>query len=138
MLISQPYRSTVKRSTMTFKDIYDFVNNGGKAVVYNLVKNAGGFKQAQFMSDYTIYQDVVYAAKIEQYDDSMLHMFGWPSVSKDIVLFDNDNNEIARGAMTDTHTRHVFFTRDDVLAELRRLMEKEAESWKKSVLGANY
>lgn len=126
---------------MTFKDIYDFVNNGEKAVVYivyNLVKNAGDIKQAQFMSDYIIYQDVVYSAKIEQYDDSMLQMFGWPSASKDIVLFDNDNNEIARGAMTDTHTRHVFFTRDDVLAELRRLMEKEAESWKKSVLNANY
>ena len=119
---------------MTFKDIYDFVNNGGKAVVYNLVKNAGDIKQAQFMSDYTIYQEVVYAAKIEQYDDSMLHMFGWPSASEDVVLFDNDNNEIARGPMTKTHTRHVFFTRDEVLAELRRLMEEEAESWKKSVL----
>ena len=119
---------------MTFKDIYDFVNNGGKAVVYNLVKNAGDIKQAQFMSDYTIYQEVVYAAKIEQYDDSMLQMFGWPSVSEDIVLFDNDNNEIARGPMTKTHTPHVFFTRDDVLAELRRLMEEEAETWKKSVL----
>ena len=119
---------------MTFKDIYDFVNNGGKAVVYNLVKYAGDIKQAQFMSDYAICQEVVYAAKIEQYDDSMLHMFGWPSVSEDVVLFDNDNNEIARGAMTDTHTRHVFFTRDDVLAELRRLMGEEAESWKKSVL----
>lgn len=101
---------------MTFKDIYDFVNDGGKAVVYNLVKNAGDIKQAQFMSDYTIYQEVVYAAKIEQYDDSMLQMFGWPSVSEDIVLFDNDNNEIARGPMTKTHTRHVFFTRDEVLA----------------------
>ena len=51
---------------MTFKDIYDFVNDGGKAVVYNLVKNAGDIKQAQFMSDYAIYQEVVYAAKIEQ------------------------------------------------------------------------
>lgn len=118
---------------MTFKDIYDFVNNGGKAVVYNLVKNAGDIKQAQFMSDYTIYQEVVYAAKIEQYDDSMLQLFGWPSVSEDVVLFDNDNNEIARGPMTKIHTRHVFFTRDEVLAELRRLMEEEAESWKKSV-----
>ena len=119
---------------MTFKDIYDFVNNGGKAVVYNLVKIAGDIKQAQFMSDYIICQDVVYAAKIEQNDDSMLHMLGWPSVSEDVVLIDNDNNEIARGAMTDTHTRHVFFTRDDVLAELRRLMGEEEESWKKSVL----
>ena len=119
---------------MTFKDIYDFVNNGGKAVVYNLAKNAGDIKQAQFMSDYTIYQEVVYAAKIEQYDDSMLQMFGWPSVSEDVVLFDNDSNEIARGPMTKTHTRHVFFTRDEVLAELRRLMEEEAETWKKSVL----
>ena len=119
---------------MTFKDIYDFVNNGGKAVVYNLVKNAGDIKQAQFMSDYTIYQEVVYAAKIEQYDDSLLQMVGWPSVCEDIVLFDNENNEIARGANTDTHTRQVFFTRDEVLAELRFLMEEEAESWKKSVL----
>lgn len=119
---------------MTFKDIYDLVNNGGKVVVYNLVKNAGDIKQAQFMSDYTICQDVVYAAKIEQYDDSMLHMFGWHPVSEDVVLLDNDNNVIARGAMTDTHTRHVFFTRDEVLAELRRLMGEEEESWNKSIL----
>lgn len=60
------------------------------------------------------------------------------SVSEDIVLFDNDNNEIARGAMTDTHTRHVFFTRDEVLAELRRLMEDEAARWQRSTLDANY
>ena len=119
---------------MTFKDIYDFVNKGGKTVVYKLEKNAGDIKQAQFMSDYTIYQEVVYAAKIEQYDDSMLQMFGWPSVSKDVVLFDKDNNEIARGPMINTHTRHVFFTRNEVLAELRLLMEVEAESWKKSVI----
>lgn len=119
---------------MTFKDIYEFVNNGGKAVVYNLVKNAGDIKQAQFMSDYTICQDVVYAAKIEQYDDPILHMAGLPSVSEEIVLMDNDNNVIVRGAMTDTHTCHVFFTRDDVLAELRRLMGEEEESWKKSIL----
>ena len=119
---------------MTFKDIYGFVNDGGKAVVYNLVKNAGDIKQAQFMSDYAIYQEVVYAAKIEQYDDSMLQFLGWPSVSEDVVLFDNNNNEIARGAMTDTHARHVFFTRNEVLAELRLLMEVEAEPWKKSVL----
>ena len=119
---------------MTFKDIFDFVNNGGKAVVYKLEKNAGDIKQAQFMSYYTIYQEVVHAAKIEQYDDYLLQMIGMPSVSEDIVLIDNNNNEIARGAMTDTHARHVFFTRNEVLAELRLLMEVEAEPWKKSVI----
>lgn len=119
---------------MTFKDIYDVVNNGGKAVVYYLVKTAGDIKQAPFMADYAIYQHVVYAAKIELRVNSMLKMFGKSSVSEDIVLFDNSNNEIARGSMNKTHTRHVFLTREDVLAELQRLMEEESESLKKSVL----
>ena len=123
-----PYRTTVKRNTMTFQEVHDLVNQGRKVVVYSLTKHAGDSTQAQFMSDYDLCQHVVYAAKEETFKASLFAALGWPSQTVEIVLFDEKSNIIARGFPEQTHNLHVFLTRDDVLAELRRLMEEEADT----------
>lgn len=115
---------------MTFQEVHDLVNQGRKVVVYSLTKHAGDRNQAQFASDYDIFQDVVYAAREETYKASLFAALDWPSKTVEIVLLDEKSNIIARGLPEQTHNLHIFLTRDDVLAELRRLMEEEAETWK--------
>ena len=123
---------------MTFKDIYEFVSKGGKAVVYSIVENKGDIRDPQFMSDYTISQDVVYSAKMESEEDGMFALLGWDADVKTVYLYDERNNMIANGQPEATRGSHVFLTRADALAELRRLMEDEAARWQRSTLDANY
>lgn len=123
---------------MTFKDIYEFVSKGGKAVVYSIVVNKGDVRGPQFMSDYTISQDVVYSAEMKSEEDGMFALLGWDAEVKTVYLYDEQNNMIANGQPEAIRGSHVFLTRDDALAELRRLMEDEAARWQRSTLDANY
>ena len=123
---------------MTFKDIYEFVSKGGKAVVYSIVENKGDIRSPQFMSDYTISQDVVYSAEMKSEEDGMFALLGWDADVKTVYLYDERNNMIANGQPEATRGSHVFLTRDDALAELRQLMEDEAARWQRSALDADY
>lgn len=119
---------------MTFQEVYDLVNKGKQAVVYSLTKKDGNIKSAQYMSDYSICQKVVYAAKKETYKESLFDLLGWPSENEDIVLYDDKNNIISRGLPEQTHSVRTFFNRAQVIDRLWQLMDEEAETWKHSVL----
>jgi hypothetical protein len=123
---------------MTFKDIFNSVDKGGKAVVYELVVNKGEITGSQYMSDYTIRQIVVYSAKMETEENRFLSLFNWDSEITTVYLYDERNNIIACGLPESTRCGHVFLTREEALAELRRLMEEEAARWQKSTLDATY
>lgn len=114
---------------MTFKEVYDLVNEKKLVVVYTLVKHNVDFGMPQEMSDFTIHQDVICAAKMESNKYDILEEMGLPSTMTDIVLLDCKNNEIARGRANETHYGNVYLSIDEVIEKLRILLKRDADSW---------
>lgn len=115
---------------MTFKEAYNLVNKKKLVVVYTLKwqQNANS-DMPQDMSDLTIHQDVICAAKIEEQKYDILEEMGLPSTLTEIVLLDSKNNEIARGEANETRCCHVFLSLDELMEELRMLLNRDLGAW---------
>lgn len=115
---------------MTFKEAYNLVNKKKLVVVYTLKwqQNANS-DMPQDMSDLTIHQDVICAAKIEEQKYDILEEMGLPSTLTEIVLLDSKNNEIARGEANETRCCHVFLSLDELMEELRLLLNRDLGAW---------
>ena len=115
---------------MTFKEAYNLINEKKLVVVYTLKwqQNANS-DMPQDMSDLTIHQDVICTAKIEEQKYDILEEMGYPSTRTEIVLFDSKNNEIARGEANETRYCHVFLSLDELMEELRLLLNRDLGAW---------
>lgn len=114
----------------TFKEVYDLINNKKLVVVYTIVRqNNTNFDMPMEMLDFTIHQDVICKAKIEPYKYKILEEFGLPSKMTDIILFDCNNKEIARGLPDETHCGNVYLSIEEALEKLRLLLKKDADVW---------
>lgn len=120
---------------MTFKEVYDLVNEKKLVVVYTLKwQQNSNSDMPQEMSDLTIHQDVICTAKIEEHKYDILEEMGFPSTRREIVLFDCKNEEIARGEANETRYGNVFLSIDELMDNLQLLLKRDSSAWTDFIL----
>lgn len=115
---------------MTFKEAYNLVNDKKLVVAYALKwQQNDNSDMPQDMSDLTIHQNVIYAAKIEERKYDILEEMGLPSTRTEIVLLDSKNEEIARGETNETRYGNVFLSIDELIDNLQLLLKRDSSAW---------